>query len=619
MVLNDYGGSGAPSSAFFSKWSGPATTLTAQSVISTAETMFESFLAGNYIYLNLTELLEWCETVLKNDKDMELDDFIQLRSKDELFDLLFKKILQPEENDSEIFNEYINSLDEREVTILFYKNNMIEFIDSHDYIKDIFIDIFSNVENMEYGSKNNDDWYINLPEDIKDKFKLSDVKEYNKYVDKTYFMDPNDPPKEIKYELGLLSDYLMKYCYVRYLSVDRIYRLRNFNRDVVTVIDTDSNFLSLDTLMNYIMDEIVGSNTFGRDREHNEFIAVNTITYTITNAIEDMLLYYGECSNIPEEERPRFNMKNEFYNSLLIIGKAKKRYISKQVLREGNLLSPNKSDIKGFDFKKATTSEYAENVFMDLINKYIINSDEINLKGLINGIKNFKDEIRESIKNGERTFLPNGNAKEIGAYKDPGSEQSIRGCLAWNYLYPDNQIEFPTKVSLLKMNIFNEKDMENLKNTHPDIYNRIMEKIFNDDTGIFVTKTLEPGIDYVNTNKKNWYEDIPKKYRTKYKKLGPVAWNEFVDTVDPNDPKYVDIATPHYEYKSRGLQVLAIPSNATIPEWTQPYIDFSTMINNIIAPFKPVLEIFGLQFVEEGKTRNGVNRKTDTITNIVKF
>lgn len=349
MVLNDYGGSGAPSSAFFSKWSGPATTLTAQSVISTAETMFESFLAGNYIYLNLTELLEWCETVLKNDKDMELDDFIQLRSKDELFDLLFKKILQPEENDSEIFNEYINSLDDREVTILFYKNNMIEFIDSHDYIKDIFIDIFSNVENMEYGSKNNDDWYINLPEDIKDKFKLSDVKEYNKYVDKTYFMDPNDPPKEIKYELGLLSDYLMKYCYVRYLSVDRIYRLRNFNRDVVTVIDTDSNFLSLDTLMNYIMDEIVGSNTFGRDREHNEFIAVNTITYTITNAIEDMLLYYGECSNIPEEERPRFNMKNEFYNSLLIIGKAKKRYISKQVLREGNLLSPNKSDIKGFD------------------------------------------------------------------------------------------------------------------------------------------------------------------------------------------------------------------------------------------------------------------------------
>ena len=43
------------------------------------------------------------------------------------------------------------------------------------------------------------------------------------------------------------------------------------------------------------------------------------------------------------------------------------------------------------------------------------------------------------------------------------------------------------------------------------------------------------------------------------------------------------------------------------------------MINNIISPFKPVLEIFGTQFTEEGKSKNGVNRKTDTITNIIKF
>ena len=67
------------------------------------------------------------------------------------------------------------------------------------------------------------------------------------------------------------------------------------------------------------------------------------------------------------------------------------------------------------------------------------------------------------------------------------------------------------------------------------------------------------------------------------------------------------------------MQVLAIPSNTNIPEWAKPYIDYSTMINNIISPFKPVLEIFGTQFTEEGKSKNGVNRKTDTITNIIKF
>jgi DNA polymerase elongation subunit (family B) len=66
-------------------------------------------------------------------------------------------------------------------------------------------------------------------------------------------------------------------------------------------------------------------------------------------------------------------MKNEFFNTLLVIGKAKKRYISKQKLREGNLLIPPKSDIKGFDLKKASTSEYAETVFMKLISNMIIN------------------------------------------------------------------------------------------------------------------------------------------------------------------------------------------------------------------------------------------------------
>ena len=134
---------------------------------------------------------------------------------------------------------------------------------------------------------------------------------------------------------------------------------------------------------------------------------------------------------------------------------------------------------------------------------------------------------------------------------------------------------------------------------------------------MFVTKSWDNGIDYVNPNKKKWYDDIPNKYKTKFKKLGPQAWNEFVDKeLESGD---TDKMKGTMIYKKKGLQVLAIPSNATIPEWALPYIDYSTMINNIIAPFEPVLEIFGAQFTEEGKTKNGVNRKTNTVTNIIKF
>ena len=56
-----------------------------------------------------------------------------------------------------------------------------------------------------------------------------------------------------------------------------------------------------------------------------------------------------------------------------------------------------------------------------------------------------------------------------------------------------------------------------------------------------------------------------------------------------------------------------------IPEWAIPYIDMTTMVNNILAPFIPVLKIFKFKTLEEGKTRNGVDRKTEGLSRMVKF
>lgn len=264
---------------------------------------------------------------------------------------------------------------------------------------------------------------------------------------------------------------------------------------------------------------------------------------------------------------------------------------------------------------------------MKLLKKYVIDSENIDLRGMLKELKEFRENIRNSIAQGEITYLPNGNAKENRAYKNPEQEQSVRGVLAWNILNPDNNIELPAKVSLLKLNIFSEEDILPLKEKEPEVYNTIIEKIFNDKTGMFVTEVKENGIFYVNEHDKEWYTNIPKKFKAKYKKLGAVKWNDFVDILnDESHPehekyykKYKDEMNGKTTYKKRGMQVIAIPSNATIPSYLQPYIDYSTMINNIIAPFIPVLEIFQSKTVEEGKLKNGVNRKTNAFTNIVKF
>ena len=613
-----YGGSGAKTSAFYSKWSGPATTLTAQSVISTAEQTFEAFLADNYVFLNLTELIEWIRSILK--KDFYLDDFIVRVKRQDVIQHLLSRILNKEENDEEILQNYLTDCTIDELTFLYYKNNMIEFIENHNPVKDMIIDILEKVENYDHVDEKDPQWLRYIPSKHYDEFKNQSAKKWNKFVNKEMFMDPNSPPDSIIKELDALSECIIKYVYTEYLSFDRIYRLKNFFRNTVTVIDTDSNFLSLDILMNYLLNSVIEPDGYGRSQRHNEFVLINTITFIITKIIRITLDFYGKQSNIPEEYRGRFDMKNEFFDELLVIAEKKKRYITKQTLREGNYNDPPKIDTKGFDFKKATTSEYAEKVFNQLIKDYVVTPEHIDVKSLINGLRAFKKEIITSIRNGERKFLPNGNAKEFGAYKEPGREQSVRGVLTWNYLYPDNQIELPAKISLVKMNIFNEEDMEDLERTHPEIHQTIMDKIFNDTTGFFVTSTFIPPITYVNPKKKEWYSDIPKKYQTKFKKLGPFEWNKWVDKVMDHEVKVADKEREgYYEYKKRGLQVLAIPSNAKIPDWAMPYIDYDTMVNTIIAPFKPVLEIFNAKFPEIGKTRNGVNRKTATVSNIIKF
>ena len=66
-----YGASGAPSSAFYSEYSGPATTLTAQSVISTAKNFFESFLADNYNFINKGHYSQICHENIKNDLNLK--------------------------------------------------------------------------------------------------------------------------------------------------------------------------------------------------------------------------------------------------------------------------------------------------------------------------------------------------------------------------------------------------------------------------------------------------------------------------------------------------------------------------------------------------------------------
>lgn len=301
----------------------------------------------------MTECLEWAECMLKpfRKEKESIDAFITPITRERVYNRLRDKIINRNEIDDEILESYINHLTNEEISILYYKNNMAAFIDDHENIQNLIINIFSNIKNLNYIHRDDDSWVDELPKKYYKDFCNKTQKDWNSFVDTQYFLNPNDVPESIQNDLTELRDYFMKYVYCRYLSPDRIYRLKNFKRGVVTVIDTDSNILSLDTMVNHIFKNVIKDRHFKREHMNNIFICINMLAFMATSVVQDILATFGKYSNVPKEYRPIYNMKNEFFFSKLLIGDVKKRYISKILLREGNLMNPPKNDVKGLNHR----------------------------------------------------------------------------------------------------------------------------------------------------------------------------------------------------------------------------------------------------------------------------
>ena len=562
-----YGSSGMSASAFYNRFCAAATTASAQSVISTCYSTFEAFLANNFLFYNINECFDWLNRCLElQEEDPDIDEWIVRKDVEDVYNKLKSMFLEWKKSYKEPLFRFLQSLDEIQLTRIYYRNNFEEFTTNHPKVQKLYNKIMKNVvvyPILDKKQQKDPNWEQYIPADCVGKF--PSAKKYNSFAGKESFMNPNDVPDSINDDLKKLCDYYMKYVYTKYMVFDRIYRLKNFTRKTVVIIDTDSNILALDHHIDFIRSF---TDNYGKPKENEEFIIVNLLAYILTAVSTSILLYYGELSNVPEEFRPVYNMKNEFFMNRIIIANVKKRYMSLFKLREGHLLDPPKADIKGFDFIKAATADACEERFKSIVNKYLLNCEDIDVLAIRRELNDMEEMVAESIDRGELEFLPNASTKELSAYKDPASEQSVRGMLVWNMLYPGKAIDPPAKVKLLKLTLFTEKDLDLIKDTHPDIYHTLMDGVFNDKSGIFVSEKVKNG---------------------------------------------------KIERKSRGIQVLAIPMNAEIPQWVKPFIDIDTMIASILAPFKSVTELLKMVHVTTGFTVNGVDRKNDTLTNIIKF
>lgn len=545
VIMNaEYGGSGAPTAAFYNKYSPPATTLMAQSIITVMAAFFESYVGDNQKFYTINECFDWMNHVCK--KDMKIEKWVRRYTSEQVYFRLIKHFMNINEGDLKVLKLYLDNRTEDELVYLYYANNLNEFIQHHKIIRDLIYEILIKLPRYEASE-------TDVPEEFKSQF--DEVLKYNKWISKEMFLNPYSIPKVIEKEIDKLRSYVNKFVYLRYLTPDSIFKLNNHKRNTVLLVDTDSNMIHADLFVSFVINELFPSETFGRDKLYNEMILCNILAALLDKPVQDTLDYYSERHNIDEEARKELTMKNEFMFKRFILMLTKKRYAASVLLREGNIMVPMHTEIKGMDFIKAGVSDDVEKRFKKMLEDHLLFSEDLELHELMKDIKRFEKDIYHDLKQGGIKYLKQQQFKD-GGYKNMASAWSLpvfRGTMVWNELYPERKIYSFDKIGILKTIITDINDLNIIKDKYPEDYENIIKSIYNN---------------------------------------------------------------PFPEIVKAGLKYISIPTNIKqMPDWMLEIIDYEVIVSDVISTFRSVLDALKIEDVKF-KTSNGKGAMTACLISI---
>lgn len=394
VVMNaEYGASGAPSAAFYTKYSPAATTLMAQSIITTMAAFFEGYIGDNQKFFHINECFDWMNTILKKKKDLEVPKWVIRPNYQETFTRIRSHFIMYDMSDDYVLNNFLKNCTSDELCYIYYVNNMRTFIRSHPKVSNIIKNVLSGLPLYE-ASENE------VPARFQDRFNKGNYEdpltEYNKWIASEMFLNPYKVPDVVKDDMKELRALLNQFCFVEYLTPDSITKLNNHKRNTILLVDTDSNVINADIFVKFVLDELFPGETFSRTRLYNDMICVSMLANIIDGSVVDILDFYGRMHNMNKEARKELTMKNEFMFRVFFLMLKKKRYGASVALREGNIMVPFKLEIKGVDFIKAGVTDDVTKRFTKMLKENILFSDELRLHNLMKELKSFERNISGS-------------------------------------------------------------------------------------------------------------------------------------------------------------------------------------------------------------------------------
>lgn len=477
-----YGAEGESSSFLYNIHSAMSVTASGRGQISTACQCFENLLADNVKFFHVTEFMTWVYNIIHERADWTFDTFKVCRrvpSKDAFVQRFYSKFGHPDLCNMELLEQTYDYLDDEMRIRVYYKANMREFLKLP-----IPSELYADIACMD--------------ED---------------------FINPNKPPENIKPLLTKLTAMVMEFVGYKHGIFRYEDRTRYQKRAICIVIDTDSNFLYYGDMLRYLLDEILPQKMFRTkaDREAHKLRVLNVLSDFSTKAITERLWEYMSVLNVPEDDRPHVNMKNEFYYSRVIVTYAKKSYVGLQKRQENVIFKKPELDVKGVNFFKSTASADTTKFIYDevLMNQLLTPaSGEVSLRSTYRAISDFQLQMAEKIRNGNMGYLKRSiRVKTPDAYANPMGIGQYKAVYVWNAVAPDkDRISLPATVTIVKVQLRNKKDVASLEKW-PDIYDNMM-RLF--DTNPEVGDTIDKDTGKVKKGKgiksialPNDYDEVP--------------------------------------------------------------------------------------------------------------
>lgn len=570
-----YGVLGQASSIFYNIYVAASITAEGRSLITSVILFFEMFLSNNVKFGSFDEIITYIYHVISEKNNRKYNDRTILDrniSREECFakiiytcgDIIEGRVKWlPSDKEMDIIWRILLSLPQEDINRLYYKNNLIAFVDNSSITRAI----------------------IYILESLK-----------------SPFMNPNEPPEEIKVELETLTDLMREYVYYRYPIFDKIDKRDSMIMNVCAISDTDSAIVCLDGWYRYILDKVKDMSFTISDREFDidedienepsteldyDFIRDEIITrekkiklmtivpqeglrYSIINIMahicgvlvnEYMVEYTKNAHSFSPDRKCLIISKNEYLMKRMLLTMGKKHYATKLEIQEGNTIPDTMDeslDIKGLEINKSTVNENVRKELKRILYEDIINCDTIDQVKVIKDLKILETQIYQSLQLGDKTYYKPASIKSMSGYDDPMRIQGVKASYIWNIVKdPDLEaidLTVRNTIDIVKV-IINERNVDKVKEKYPEVYDKLIQVL------------RDPNI------------------------------QNFGSSVDNARGKTVGDGE---------ITALAIPIDVETPEWVMEFIDYTSIINDCLSSF-PIESI--------GITK--MNRSSINYTNII--